>query len=290
MRIGIVIATHNRRELLDKLLSQAAALAVPPGFSISKIVIVDGSTDGTAEMLAARHPDVTVIHGNGEWWWTRCMNAGFRKAIEMGLDAVLIMNDDVELRNDYIGKLLRDYRSLPAGSILGSASISVGEPHVIEASGTFAFNRVLLKFRPYHPGLQPLNDVSFKGVHPTYSLAGRGTLIPAETFGKIGFYDENLVQYGSDDEFVLRARRHGLPVFISWNARVYTHLYLTSAGTAYRKDRPGIFLKSFFSPYSVNSLKKVTYLYCKYGYRLLLPVFLPYFILGAVYAKYIKYR
>ena len=44
---------------------------------------------------------------------------------------------------------------------------------------------------------------------------------------KIGLLDENLVQYDSDDDFILRAKKMGIPVYISWDAIVYNHTKLT---------------------------------------------------------------
>jgi peptidoglycan/xylan/chitin deacetylase (PgdA/CDA1 family) len=51
MKLSVVVATHNRRELLRRCLDALAAqTADPAGFEV--IVAVDGSTDGTLEMLA----------------------------------------------------------------------------------------------------------------------------------------------------------------------------------------------------------------------------------------------
>lgn len=288
MKLVIIISTYNRYQFLEKLLINIRNQTLPSGLLVEAIVINAGSSDGTIDNLKKYFPEVKIIEGNSNWWWTKCINEGFKKAIEIKSDFVLILNDDVEIKKDYLSILLKDYDTLPKGSILGSASISIDKPHLIASAGTKKFIKWRFKFMPYYEFKIP--DENFFGIHPTYTLSGRGTLIPTGTFNKIGYYDDKLVQYGSDDEFIIRARNAGIPVFISWNARIYIHLLMTSEGTAFRKDSFWQFIKSFSNPYSVNSIKKTALLYKKYGIKILTPFYLVYFILGTIKAYLFKYR
>lgn len=287
--ITAIIATHNRKKYLEVILGQLYNQILPKNVSLSIIVVIDGSTDGTVEMINEKFPDVIIINGNGNWWWTKCMNKGFKKAIDLYADYILVLNDDTEIKNDYTTKLWDDYQSLPANSILGSASVTIDPSDLIDTAGTKDFIRWRLKAVSYLPAFTPIFP-DFKGIHPTWTLNGRGALIPVSAFEKIGFYDENLMQYGSDDEFAMRARKSGINVFISWNVYVYNHLMQTDEGKAFRQDSFVKFLKSFFSPYSVNSFKKFSYYYKKHGYKWLLPVYLFYVFLGTLKAYFIKYK
>ena len=56
-RVAVVIITHNRRDELDRTLRHLATLPEHP----SVIVVDNGSTDGTAELLGSAHPAVTVL-------------------------------------------------------------------------------------------------------------------------------------------------------------------------------------------------------------------------------------
>lgn len=288
MKISFIIATYNRRAFLKKIISDINNQKISPGLFIQIIVVVAGSTDGTIEMLNKEYPEITFIKGQENWWWTKCMNEGFKKAIECSSDYILILNDDCQIEKDYLKVLLNDYATLPNDSILGSASVSIDEPKLINSAGTKRFIRWRLKYVNYINGLIPFYK-EFKDIHTTWTLSGRGTLIPKQIFEQIGYYDEKLVQYGSDDEFIIRARMSGINCFISWNAIVYNHLMLTSEGTAFRKDSLFRFVKSFFNPYSVNSLKKNAYLYKKIGYPVLLPFYLIYVFFGSLKAYLFKY-
>lgn len=270
-------------------MNQIDQLIIPANVKLNRIVIDDAAIGHSSKTFINHFPLVKLIKGNGTWWWTKCMNEGFKKAIEFGYDFVLILNDDVEIPPNYLTTLLSDYATLPPNSILGSASLSINKPHKIESAGTKQFIKWRLKFIPYFKGFKPL-DESFTGIHKSWTLSGRGTLIPVSIFDQIGFYDEKLVQYGSDDEFCIRANLNNIPVYISWNAHVYNNTYLTSEGTVFKKEGLPTLLKSFFNKYSVNSLYKQAYLYIKYGYKLLLPLYLIIVITGTIKAYYFNYR
>lgn len=284
----IIIATFNRKDYLKKILQQIQNQNIPPDIIVKTLVVIAGSNDGTIEMLSKDFKEVSVLKGTCNWWWTKCMNEGFKKAQDLSSDFILILNDDNEIKTDYLKILWEDFQTLPIGSILGSASVSIDSSNLINSAGTKEFIRWRLKFVDYIYGFKQVYS-EFKGIQPTWTLSGRGTLIPIDTFKQIGFYDKNLVQYGSDDEFILRARLAGINCFISWNAHVYNHLMLTSEGTAFRKDSTLKLIMSFFNSHSVNSIKKDIYLYKKYGYLILLPFFVVYTILGTVRAYLFKY-
>lgn len=275
---------------LRSTLQSIREMELPDNVFVFPLLINDGSTDQTKEMLTINFREVCVIEGDGNWWWTKCMNEGFKRAMELDSDFVLVLNDDSIVKSDFIKLLLRDYESLNEECILGSASVSLSNPTLIESSGSYSFNRLRCRFNMYHKANTKLDSVDFYGIHPTFNLSGRGSLIPVSVLKSIGLFDEKLIQYGSDDEFALRARKNKIPVYISWNARVYNKTHLTSKGSAFLKGSLSVFAMSFFDRYSVNSIKKASYIYCKYGYKFLTPIYVVYFILGTCYARFIKYR
>lgn len=289
MTIGIIISTFNRLRSLEKTLFTISNLNFPDNVKANIILIDSGSKDGTSEQICQNFNQIFLIKGNSSWWWTKCMNEGFKKAIELGYEYVLILNDDIEIQPNYLTTLLNDYALLPPNSILGSASVSINKPHKIESAGTKEFIKWRFKFTPYIKGFKSMGD-DFCGVHKTWTLSGRGTLIPVELFNQIGFYDEKLVQYGSDDEFCIRANLKNIPVYISWNARIYNNTLLTSKGSVFKKEGLFTLLKSFFNKYSVNSITKHSYLYLRYGYKALLPLYLIIVFLGTIKAYYFNYR
>ena len=78
-KLSVIIPTYNRKNYLSSLLAQLKK-QVLSNVEMSIIAVVDGSTDGTPEMLGSKFPEVSIVHGNGQWWWTKSINEGCKFA------------------------------------------------------------------------------------------------------------------------------------------------------------------------------------------------------------------
>src|SRR5574337_2198175 len=108
--IYILLRVHNRREVTRRFVKCLAGQSYP---DYHLVLIDDGSTDGTAEMVKSAIAPVTVITGAGNWWWGGALHEGYtwlRKRNPLLTDIVLIINDDTE----FDGRLLE-----AAAAILG---------------------------------------------------------------------------------------------------------------------------------------------------------------------------
>ncbi len=99
---SIVIPNWNGRDLLEKYLpSVIAAVDKVPG---SEIVVVDnGSTDGSAELVLERFPQVRLIALEKNLGFSGGSNVGFRAARH---DIVVLLNSDMRVESDFLGPLL----------------------------------------------------------------------------------------------------------------------------------------------------------------------------------------
>ena len=265
--IGAVIPTFNRKESLRACLHcLSQQLQGERPYKLSVIVVVDGSTDGTVEMLEKEYPDIIQVKGNGNWWYTKSINEGIKTASALGCDFVLTLNDDLLFDKDYIRTLLVDQMTGGVNSIIGSVSLSNTEPRLITFSGVSEIN-FLLKEYNYIQKFSPVRDEDIFGVKSSVVLSGRGILYPIEVFTRFGLYDEKLVQYSSETDFTYNAWKNGIPVLISYNAKVYENVKLTSSGAVYNNPTTKSFLNSLKNKYSINSLKKVFYYATKHRGR-----------------------
>ncbi|MHA4809792.1 glycosyltransferase family 2 protein [Flavitalea flava] len=272
IKIGALIPTFNRVKSLQNCL-QCLKEQDFKG-NLVPIVIVDGSTDGTLDMLEKEFPRAVVVKGDGNWWYTKCINEGIKMAILLQCNFVLTLNDDLNFDADYVSILLRDYDRGGPGSVIGSISLSLGLPHIITFSGVSKINYTL-KESNYIPKFSILSEaaladlkketfpgrkkVPLPGLKPSIVLSGRGILYPITIFDQLGLYDENLVQYSSETDFTYRASKNGIPVYISFNAVVYENVQLTSAGAVYNNPSLKTLYKSFKNVYSINSFRKIRY-------------------------------
>lgn len=255
--IYIVIPVHNRRELTRRCLVCLAAQTYPHH---REIVVDDGSTDGTSEMIQQEFPNVIVLRGDGNLWWTEATNVGVRKAQELvgatpGKDDFLLtLNDDTEVKPDYLQTMLNtEQQHYPC--IVGSPSVDIDQPDQLEFAGT-KMNLVLAGGHhiadDYGRSYAKLS--SHADSIETDSLPGRGTLIPMEVFQKVGLYDSaHFAHYMADVEFSVRAKKAGYPLLISTQSVVSEHVKATGI---FLKQRPGWadFIQSFTSIRSPTNL------------------------------------
>ncbi len=259
IRIAAIIPTFNRAASLKNILTCLGQQVFDDyHVSLLPVAVVDGSTDETLDMLTQEFPDVTVVHGDGSWWYTRSINEGIKKARQLDCHLILTLNDDITFPPGYVLTLLRDHIRSGPDSIIGSVSISTGNPSLITFSGVSKVDFFLKEFN-YIPKFSPIDEASLDGLKPSVVLSGRGILYPAKTFDRFGLYDEKLIQYASETDFTYTASRQGLPVFISYNARIYENIRTTSAGAVFNNPSLAALLKSFRNKYSINSIVKIRY-------------------------------
>ena len=271
MQINIIIPTFNRKELLNNLLVQIKEQASKITMVTYKtIVVVDGSNDGTIEMLREIHPAVYVVLHPGDLWYTKSMNLGFEKAQQIGCDYVLTLNDDIVLDNNYLAKMAEIAVSSNT-SIVGSLSLTMHQPPKIMFSGIRKYIKWRQKNVRYHRSFIEF-DSNLTGIHPTIVLPGRGMLIPADIVQSLNGFDEFFIQYHSDEDFCLRAAKIGVPVNISWDARLYSYVEKTAAATNYMRVSVDKFIKSFFNPYSRSYIPQKAVFYYRHGIKLLWPI------------------
>lgn len=89
--LDVVIVTYNNRNVVGGLLDSLPAAL--DGLTADVIVVDNGSTDGTAELIAARDDCRLVRSANVGY--AGGINRGVREAIPA--EAILILNADVRL-------------------------------------------------------------------------------------------------------------------------------------------------------------------------------------------------
>jgi dolichol-phosphate mannosyltransferase len=113
----VIVPTYNERENLPQMAERVLALAAPVD-----LLVVDGnSPDGTgkiADELAAKHPQVRVLHRPSKEGLGRAYCAAFAWALEQRYDFIMEMDGDFSHNPDDIPKFLEAARN--ADLVLGS--------------------------------------------------------------------------------------------------------------------------------------------------------------------------
>lgn len=253
--VSVVIPVYNRIKYtlacIETLKSQTYG-----DFRI--IVVDDGSTDSTAEVISEKFPDVIILKGDGNLWWTKAMNIGVQHVLSLehtGADYVLELNNDLIVKPDYIEQLVKAAQKNPH-SLIGSVSADINNPNSVHYAGII-WNPYLAHRRPALNGALKLDQLQkdHEFIETSY-LPGRGTLIPIGCFKEIGLFDDkNFPQYNADHDHSLRAHNAGYKLLVSTKAVVFSHVNDTGLN-AMKKLSFFQYLKlSLFSIKSPSNLK-----------------------------------
>jgi N-acetylglucosaminyl-diphospho-decaprenol L-rhamnosyltransferase len=218
-KIYVVVPVFNRKNLTQRFL-YCMSKQTFRNFEI--IVVNDGSTDGTAEMVAEQFRQAQLLRGDGNLWWTGAINLGIRHAMAQASedDAILVINDDLEVDSDYLGSLDKLWHSMPK-TLIGSVIVDIKNPDIIFDGGRIV-NWWTAKFRILNSQKKLLEFEKNHYVDVSL-LTGWGTLIPIQVFQEIGLYDDQHFQQCGDTELPVRAKNIGYRLIVSYSSIAKIH-------------------------------------------------------------------
>ena len=218
MKIYIVIPVHNRKALTKDCL-QSLQQQSDENFEI--VVIDDGSTDGTGEMIRQQFPDVVLLQGDGNLWWVGAVNEGIRHVLDICNpdDYILLLNDDLIVPQNCISQFRKLASTFP-NTLIGSVVVDINDRDIV-AKGGVRINWITAKHHKLNQG-KVLSSFP-EGFYVEVSfLTGRGVLIPSKVFRDVGLYKAHYVQCG-DPELTVRAAKAGYRLIVSYDAVVFSY-------------------------------------------------------------------
>lgn len=206
--ISIVIPVRNRKKFTNNILSQIYQQILPKNSNNIWVVVVDdGSTDGTQDLIRAKFPQVHLIQGDGSLWWTGAIYLGMKYAIDkLATDYFVWLNDDISISEDFIIQVEEICNSpVSQSSVISGIVCDKIHPDWIVFSGMV--NKQLIRSFDYFAS-QDIIEVD--------TLNGNIAIIPRTIVDKIGLPDaERFRHYGGDFEFLFRAKKAGFKVLLS---------------------------------------------------------------------------
>lgn len=157
---------------------------------VHKVIIVDnGSKQETIDLLELleREERIKIIYNNNNLGIAKALNIGIENAINEGAEWILTLDHDSKAHENMVGQMLRGYNSLTE-DMKNSTAILV--PEIIDTSIDKWLNKV-----EYVNGFKEVD-------HAIQS----GSLVKAQLFKEIGYFNEELFIYYVDDEFCFRVK------------------------------------------------------------------------------------
>ena len=194
--VSVIIPTRQRRDALRRALASLARQPLAPAFEV--VVAVDGSTDGTTEMIDALESpfDLRRVQTPGRGRAAAC-NAALAAA---RAEVVIILDDDMQVAEGFVERHLSHH---PGGSrvcVLGAVPVE------LDGASTHAAAYVKQKFDLH---LSRLGDPTHLNL-PRSFYTGNAS-IRAEVLSGVDGFDESFGAYGNEDvELALRLRGAGV--------------------------------------------------------------------------------
>lgn len=211
----VVIPVYNRIQFTKECLESLDRQTMKADMII---VVDDGSTDGTQEVLKEWFPHVTVLRGTGGLYWTASINMGIRHALLLGADQVMTLNNDTIASERFIEMMVAASKAVPR-ALIGALDVdsSTKKPYYGGeiVNWRWSTSKYLLDF---------LSKDQQRGLHEVSLFPGRGLLIPKVVFDTVGLFDEErLPHYMADYDFTLTAARAGFKIYCNYDAPLYTY-------------------------------------------------------------------
>jgi GT2 family glycosyltransferase len=214
-RVEIVMPVHNRRELTLQCLKSLSRID-RTGLKVHIIVVDDGSTDGTSDAIGKNFPEVEIVQGSGELWYTAGTNLGIESALQNNPDYILCINDDSIFDEKSLIEMVACAEKHPR-SIVGSLLLLWDTPHRIF--------QIAPQWKTWNGGWKLWHQQTVWTIPQTAweveMIVGNCVLYPAKVFAEVGLMNpKKSAQYG-DAEFTTRIRKNNWRLLIEPRARVF---------------------------------------------------------------------
>lgn len=261
-KIYVVIPVYNGWEQTEVCLQ---ALKKSSLYQRLRVVVVDhGSTDATKATLPARYPEVMHLLGDSTLWWAGAANLGVRWAMADGAKRIMLLNNDCYVAQDMVERLLAHASKLGTAIIAPVQKDYDTEKVIFDDRAGACFLLGFPSFIP--PQWWTMRRSRDQLLSPTrLIMGGRGVLIPAEVFKRVGLFDETaLPHYWADHDFYLRCRKAGIALLTGLDANVYVDSRRTTLASELGALSVSDFVESLHSRRSHRNLRDLNALFRKH--------------------------
>ena len=217
-RLVVLVLSHNKKAETLRCLESVARLRYQPR---DVLVVDNGSTDGSADAVAATHPDVVLIRSAENLGAAGGRNLGIRSAAQGGgYGYMLFLDDDTIVHERMADELVAVLRADPSIGIATPKGYRLGEGGIIASAGGMhvRLGRGII----VDVGAGEVDRGQFNQSGPVDACVGFALLARAEALAAVGGFDERYNPYGWEEvDFSLRVRRAGFSIHYVPSAVVY---------------------------------------------------------------------
>lgn len=228
--VSLITVNLNGREHLEPFLASVFAQDFPEE-QLEVIVVDNGSSDGSVDLVQALHSSVKVIRNEG--------NLGFAKANNQGAEAargryLALLNNDMRLDPNWVARMVRCLEETPPDAVCAGSLILNWDGSLIDFGGaSMAFNGVGFQTHANAPA-----EIAEPDLFPETMLfaCGGALMVERDRYLETGGFDEDFFAYLEDVDFGWRLWVLGFRVAFCPEAIAYhRHNATSDRFDSYRK-------------------------------------------------------
>jgi len=232
--VSIVIPVHNQSEYTRACLASIAAC--PPPVEYEVVVVDDGSTDGTVQLLAdicGKDNHVRFVRNAASLGFAGACNRGAKAALG---SIILFLNNDTQVQPGWFPPLLETLTNCPDIGIVAPKLIFTNR--TIQHCGKVWSDPALPNSHPHHIYYK------FPADHPAVTrsrdfqlVTGACIMVRANEFRELGGFDEGYENGWEDDDLCYKYTSSGKRVFYCAESVIIHHQNKTLNERMYELER-----------------------------------------------------
>lgn len=218
-RVTVVIPNWNGERFLELCLSSLERQS----FEDFETILVDnGSTDGSLDLIAKYFPEVSVVSLDENRGFSAAANAGIKAS---GSELVALLNNDTEQDPGWLEALVRAADSHPDAGSFASKMLDFQDRRMLDGAG----DALRLSGLPYRLGHGERDRGQFESPETVFGACGAAALYRRRMLEEVGLFDEDFFAYCEDGDLSFRAHLAGYECRYVPEAVVY-HMGSASTG------------------------------------------------------------
>ena len=234
-RVACVVVTYDALPWIEQCLASVAG--------IETVVVDNGSSDGTVDVVRERFPQVRVLESSNDG-----LAAGWNRGIaEIGSEHVLVLNADAWLVEDALSRLVAAADRHPRAAAIGPKLLNPDGSLQRSVRGfptTWRLATEYLYLRKLAPRSRSLNAFYGAGFDHESERAvewvmGACFLLRRNAYDEVGPFDERFFLFSEEVDWMRRATDRGWSVVFTPEARCVHVSGAAHGGRLYRENVRG---------------------------------------------------
>lgn len=197
---AVIVLNWNDADLLP----HSVGSLLKQDFEFDIIVVDNGSTDGSREVIESFGDKITAIYNDDNYGFAGGINSGFRYVLDSGYDYVGFLNNDATAKKYWVKEL---HKACSSGKSIGGATSAIhhATEDTYDSTGDFLTVWGLSWPRGRDEPIQGQYDKKTD----VFAVSGGASMYKTAMLREVGLFDEDFFAYYEDVDLGMRAQLHG---------------------------------------------------------------------------------